>query len=105
LALNWSAGSQEPIFSSTVKAGAAAEPNSRADCNTGSNYSQSRQHININKELQLIARNIAKVQSNRIVASWVQFHVPSSELSHGEAVLLYLGVSGKNYLSQHCLLN
>jgi hypothetical protein len=42
LVLNWSAGSQEPIFNSTVKAGAAAEPNSRADANTGSNYSQSR---------------------------------------------------------------
>lgn len=37
LALNSSAGSQEPIFNRAVKAGAAAEPNSRADDNSGNN--------------------------------------------------------------------
>uniref|UniRef100_A0A0A9DTD6 Uncharacterized protein n=1 Tax=Arundo donax TaxID=35708 RepID=A0A0A9DTD6_ARUDO len=38
LVLNWSAGSQEPIFNKTVKAGAAAEPNSRAEANTGRSF-------------------------------------------------------------------
>ena len=37
LILNSSDESQEPIFSKAVKAGAAAEPNSRAEANDGSN--------------------------------------------------------------------
>jgi hypothetical protein len=37
LTLNSSAESQEPIFNNAVKAGAAAEPNSRAEANKGSN--------------------------------------------------------------------
>lgn len=39
LALNSSVESQEPIFNNAVKAGAAAEPNSRAEANKGSNCS------------------------------------------------------------------
>lgn len=35
--LNSSIESQEPIFNNAVKAGAAAEPNSRAEANKGSN--------------------------------------------------------------------
>jgi len=35
--LNSSAESQEPIFNNAVKAEAAAEPNSRAEANKGSN--------------------------------------------------------------------
>jgi len=41
LILNWSAGSQEPIFNRTVSAGAEAEPNSREEANTGSNCAHS----------------------------------------------------------------
>lgn len=37
LTLNSSVESQEPIFNSAVSAGAAAEPNSRAEANKGSN--------------------------------------------------------------------
>ena len=37
LTLNSSWGSQEPIFNKGFKAGAAAEPNSRADASNGSN--------------------------------------------------------------------
>ena len=37
LTRNSSAESQEPIFNNAVKAGAAAEPNSRAEANKGSN--------------------------------------------------------------------
>jgi hypothetical protein len=37
LTLNSSDESQEPIFNNAVKAGAAAEPNSRAEANKGSN--------------------------------------------------------------------
>ena len=37
LTLNSSAESQEPIFNSAFKAGEAAEPNSRAEANKGSN--------------------------------------------------------------------
>lgn len=37
LTLNSSVESQEPIFNNAVKAGAAAEPNSRAEANNGSN--------------------------------------------------------------------
>lgn len=37
LALNSSVESQEPIFNNAVKAGAAAEPNSSAEANKGSN--------------------------------------------------------------------
>lgn len=37
LALKSSAESQEAIFNSAVKAGAAAEPNSKAEANIGSN--------------------------------------------------------------------
>ena len=37
LAVNSSVESQEPIFNNAVKAGAAAEPNSRAEANKGSN--------------------------------------------------------------------
>jgi len=37
LTLNSSAESQEPIFNNAVKAEAAAEPNSRAEANKGSN--------------------------------------------------------------------
>jgi hypothetical protein len=36
--LNSSVGSQEPIFNNAAKAGAAAEPNSSAEANRGSNY-------------------------------------------------------------------
>lgn len=36
-ALNSSVESQEPIFNNAVKAGAAAEPNSREEANKGSN--------------------------------------------------------------------
>lgn len=35
--LNSSVESQAPIFNNAVKAGAAAEPNSRAEANKGSN--------------------------------------------------------------------
>lgn len=44
--LNSSAESQEPIFNSAVKAGAAAEPNSRAEANKGSNCKASYEIIN-----------------------------------------------------------
>lgn len=37
LTLNSSVESQEPIFNNAVSAGAAAEPNSRAEANKGSN--------------------------------------------------------------------
>lgn len=36
LILNSSGGSQEPIFINAVKAGAPAEPNSRAEASSGS---------------------------------------------------------------------
>lgn len=38
LVLNSSGESHEPIFNSAVKAGAAAEPNSREEANKGSNW-------------------------------------------------------------------
>ena len=37
LALNSSVESQEPIFNKAAKAGAAAEPNSSAEANNGTN--------------------------------------------------------------------
>ena len=44
--VNSSAESQEPIFSSAVKAGATAEPNSRAEANKGSNCKANYEIIN-----------------------------------------------------------
>ena len=42
--LNSSDESQEPIFKSAVKAGAAAEPNSREDANKGSNCRENKKN-------------------------------------------------------------
>lgn len=46
LARNSSAESQEPIFNNAVKAGAAAEPNSREEANKGSNWKQKNDQHN-----------------------------------------------------------
>ena len=42
-ALNSSVESQEPIFNNAVKAGAAAEPNSREEANKGSNCRRTKE--------------------------------------------------------------
>lgn len=95
MALKSSTGSHDPIFNSTVKAEAGAEPNSREDANNGSSC---RQRQLGNYGLQNIGYKNKLIFNSTIAWVW-----PSSARFDEEAALLYLEGDGRIYPSQHCL--
>lgn len=89
--LNSSVDSHEPIFNNAVKAGAAADPNSKAEDSNGSNWSSKKLY-------KLLRRHNNFRQCNHMAI--VHFQGPFSAQFDEEAVQLGLEASEKRSLSQ-----